>query len=136
MVQSIPSVGVSLCGDDMLPFEACAYFASEEEVLQFQHFVKQQRHLVPAATSLEMFDGSSDVIQPYAITYQGHPEYMTPTGRKKIYVNTVKAMEERGAISRETCQEALEDAVMYYETLSSDCLDAIVSAGVILGWFK
>eukprot|EP00571_Detonula_confervacea_P008639 CAMPEP_0172319666 /NCGR_PEP_ID=MMETSP1058-20130122/38329_1 /TAXON_ID=83371 /ORGANISM="Detonula confervacea, Strain CCMP 353" /LENGTH=130 /DNA_ID=CAMNT_0013034761 /DNA_START=153 /DNA_END=545 /DNA_ORIENTATION=+ len=130
MVQSLPNVGLSLCGDDDLPNEACAYFASEEDVLQFQNRVEQQLDSDIPDEQL------SNVVLPYAITFQAHPEYVTPTGIKVNYVNTVKLMEERGFISRETYQHACEDASRNFGTLTRDCLDATVSTAVVLGWFK
>mmetsp|Transcript_37456 Transcript_37456/g.79009 ORF Transcript_37456/g.79009 Transcript_37456/m.79009 type:complete len:400 (+) Transcript_37456:47-1246(+) len=138
MVQSLPSVGISLCGNEKLPNEACAYFASETDVMQFQNdAMKQCSNLSPLGEASTSWGQVLDkTVLPYAITFQAHPEYVTQTGRKVNYVNTVKAMEEHGIISEETAKVACEDAIVYYNALSGDSLDAIVSVGVILGWFR
>ena len=135
MVESLPSVAVSLCGSDdnsTLPNEACAYFASQVEVYKFQQQIKQQKK----SSIVETSSGSDDeVVLPYAITFQAHPEYMTPTGYKINYVKTVKSMRERGSITPKQEEDAINDARLHYEKLERDCFDAIVSTAVILGWF-
>ena len=151
MVISLPSVGISLCGDgDLLPCEACAYFASEEDALRFRNGVADavvarrndnppgMEEDVPASSGGGQKSGSTAMSwpQPYAITYQAHPEYMSDTGYRVNYLNTVRAMEDRGSISRETSRRACEDAELNYDTLLESCLDATISTGVILGWFK
>ena len=133
MVESLPSVAVSLCGSSTLPNEACAYFAYEDEVYKFQQQVKQQEN-EKTASVVDKGSSGSEVV-PYAITFQAHPEYMTSTGYKINYVNTVKAMKDRGSISTEQEEAAINDAKLYYEMLERDCLDATVSTAVILGWF-
>ena len=130
MVESLPAVGVSLCGNgDTLPNEACAYFSSEEDVKQFREQVKQGQHLSQKCLT-------NDLVLPYAITFQAHPEYMSSTGYKVNYVNTVKAMEGRGFITHEVSTKAIDDASLNYETLSNDSLDAARLAAGVLGWFK
>ena len=150
MVISLPSVGISLCGDgDLLPCEACAYFASEEDASRFRNGVavavaaRQNddppgMEDVPASSGGGRKSGGAAMSwpRPYAITYQAHPEYMSDTGYRVNYVNTVRAMEDRGSISRETSRRACEDAELNYDTLLESCLDATISTGVILGWFK
>ena len=132
MVESLPSVAVSLCGTDdnsTLPNEACAYFANEDEMHKFQQHNNQEDEKEVSGSS------SSEIVLPYSITFQAHPEYMTSTGYKINYVNTVKAMKDRGSITNEQEEEAINDIKLHYEMLERDCLDAIVSTGVILGWF-
>jgi len=141
MVISLPSVGISLCGDgDLLPCEACAYFASEEDASRFRNGVAvavAARQNDPASSGGGRKSGGAAMSwpRPYAITYQAHPEYMSDTGYRVNYVNTVRAMEDRGSISRETSRLACEDAELNYDTLLESCLDATISTGVILGWF-
>jgi hypothetical protein len=140
MVKSLPSVGISLCGDGDLPFEACAYFASEEDALRFRNGVVAQRNNpgmdLSASSGGRKSSSAASWPQPYAITYQAHPEYMSDTGYKVNYVNTVRAMEKRGSISHQTSRRACEDADLNYDNLLESCLDATISTGVILGWFK
>ena len=129
MVESLPAVGVSLCGNgDTLQNEACAYFSSEEDVKQFQEQMKQGHPSQKCLTD-------DLVVLPYAITFQAHPEYMSLTGYKVNYVNTVEAMEGRGFITHEVSTKAIDDANLNYETLSNDSLDAARLAAEILGWF-
>ena len=144
MVRSIPSMGISLCGDGMLPNEACAYFASMEDASRFRDRVAAQDG--SAGMDYGMDDGIassacgvtsvSSCPMPYAITYQAHPEYMSATGFRVNYVNTIGAMEKRGAISRDICHHAREDAELNYDVLMEHCLRATISTGVILGWFR
>ena len=137
MVESLPSVAVSLCGTDdsrTLPNEACAYFASQEEVYKFQHQIEQKDEKKLSVVD-KSNSRSSEVALPYAITFQAHPEYMTSTGYNTNYVNTVKAMKDRGSITAEQEEDAIDDAKLKYEVLERDCLDAIVSTAVILRWF-
>ena len=135
MVKSLPSVGISLCGDGDLPCEACAYFASEEDALRFRNFVGQNPGMDFSASEGQK-SSTASWPQPYAITYQAHPEYMSGTGYKVNYVNTVRAMETRGSISHQTSRRVCEDADLNYDILLESCLDATISTGIILGWFK
>lgn len=138
MVKSLPSVGITLCGNSDLPNEACAYFASDEHVLQFQNRATQQDNgndrlaLGENTISQEDMLDNTNIVLPYAITFQAHPEYIT---NKVKYGNTVKAMEKAGNFSPEVSEKACEDARLHHEMLESDSLDATVSAGRILGWF-
>jgi len=137
MVESLPSVAVSLCGTDdnrTLPNEACAYFANEDEMHKFQQQIKQQDEK-KSSLVVDKPSVCDEVVLPYAITFQAHPEYMTTKGYKINYVNTVKAMKERGSITNKQEEDAIDGAKLHYEMLERDCLDAIVSTGVILGWF-
>ncbi|KAL3811296.1 hypothetical protein ACHAXA_007158 [Cyclostephanos tholiformis] len=137
MVKSIPSVGISLCGDGNLPNEACAYFASMEDAACFRNHVAQDSAGMEFHASLA---GQKSSIppwpMPYAITYQAHPEYMSVTGYKVNYVNTVGAMEKRGSISHDISLCARKDAELNYDMLLENCLQATISTGVILGWFR
>jgi hypothetical protein len=135
MVKSLPSVGISLCGDCDLPCEACAYFASEEDATCFRNAVTQNPGIDFSASEGQKFITASWP-QPYAITYQAHPEYMSGIGYKVNYVNTVSAMEKRGSISSQTSRWACEDADLNYDILLESCLDATILTGVILGWFQ
>ena len=86
MVKSLPSVAVALCGNGDFPNEVCAYFATKEDALQFRKSVDQGHHFdSPASgtyvTSAKQFPGCNDDMSlPYAITFQAHPEYMSPHG--------------------------------------------------------
>ena len=137
MVESLPTVAVSLCGtndNSTLPNEACAYFTNEDEVYKFQQQIEQQDEKKSSIVETSNSNGD-EVVLPYAITFQAHPEYMTSTGYNTNYVNTVKAMKERGSITTEQEEDAINDAKLHYEMLEHDCLNAIVSVGMILGWF-
>ena len=83
MVESLPAVAVSLCGssnNSTLPNEACAYFAKEDEIYKFQQQINQEDEKEVSGSS------SSEIVLPYSITFQAHPEYMTSTGYKINYV--------------------------------------------------
>ncbi|KAL3790638.1 hypothetical protein ACHAW5_004205 [Stephanodiscus triporus] len=128
-------VGISLCGDDNLPNEACAYFASEEDAMCFRNCVAQDTDMDSSASACLKCSKASWP-QPYAITYQAHPEFMSDTGYKVNFINTVSAMEKRGSIHHETSRQACEDADSNYNVLLENCLNATISTGVTLGWFK
>ena len=61
---------------------------------------------------------------------------MSDTGYKVNFINTISAMEKRGSIHHETSRQACEDADSNYNVLLENCLNATISTGVTLGWFK
>eukprot|EP00986_Skeletonema_menzelii_P016385 scaffold14411_cov108-Skeletonema_menzelii.AAC.1 len=44
-------------------------------------------------------------VKPYAVTFQAHPEYISPTGFNVNYINTVQAMEDRRYITPQMSKE-------------------------------
>ncbi|KAL9185658.1 hypothetical protein ACHAXT_003435 [Thalassiosira profunda] len=141
MVQSLPPGAVSLCGTAALPCEACAYFASAEEVEKFRGIVKRQKENGgsgegPHSRRRTMMVDDRSVPRPYAVTFQSHPEYVTRTGYRGQFARCVAAMEESGAVDDAARRGALADADANYDALERDSLDAVVAAARILGWFQ
>ena len=75
---------------------------------------------------------TSLTIQPYAFTFQAHPEYISPTGFNINYINTVQAMEQRGYITHELSRKACEDARTYFDKVCEDSLDVMICIICIL----
>lgn len=78
----------------------------------------------------------STTVQPYAFTFQAHPEYISPTGFNVNYINTVQAMEDRGYITQQVSKEACEDARVNFGKVREDSLEAVIAVATALGWFQ
>mmetsp|Transcript_12493 Transcript_12493/g.19261 ORF Transcript_12493/g.19261 Transcript_12493/m.19261 type:complete len:150 (+) Transcript_12493:93-542(+) len=149
MVQSLPEFAISLGGNANVPIEACAYFSSKEDKDLFQkqlrqHQQQQQHHSTTMSTHHHGSDGDDSTtndssttvtVQPYAFTFQAHPEYISPTGFNINYINTVQAMEDRGYITQQVSKEACEDARVNFWKVQEDSLDAMIAVATALGWF-
>lgn len=130
MVHSLPEFAVSLGGNTDVPIEACAYFSSKEEKIQFQRqILNQQRQQEQATTTAKV------KVQPYAVTFQAHPEYVSTTGFNVNYINTVRAMEDRGYITPQMSREVCNDAKVNIERVQEDSLNAMIGVAVALEWF-
>ncbi len=130
MVHSLPEFAVSLGGNADVPIEACAYFSSKEEKIQFQRqILNQQRQQQQAKTTTKA------TVQPYAVTFQAHPEYISSTGFNVNYINTVRAMEDRGYITPQMSREVCNDAKVNFERVQEDSLNAMIGVAVALEWF-
>ena len=125
MIHSLPNFAIPLGGNVDVPIEACAYFASVDEKNQWMQQYQQKQNKETSLT-----------IQPYAFTFQAHPEYISPTGFNINYINTVHAMEQRGYITQELSRKACEDARTYFDKVCEDSLDVMIAVAVTLGWFK
>lgn len=133
MVQSLPEFAISLGGTTNVPIEASAYFSSKEEKILFQ---KQQQQTT--STMANGGDKSSDTaikVQPYAFTFQAHPEYISPTGFNTTYFNTVQEMEDRGLITQQFSKEVREDAKVNFEKVQEDSLSVMIAVATTFGWF-
>eukprot|EP00986_Skeletonema_menzelii_P017576 scaffold20516_cov91-Skeletonema_menzelii.AAC.1 len=74
-------------------------------------------------------------VKPYAVTFQAHPEYISPTGFNVNYINTVQAMEDRRYITPQLSKEVCEDAKVNFERVQEDSLNAMIGVAVALEWF-
>ncbi|EJK71422.1 hypothetical protein THAOC_07138, partial [Thalassiosira oceanica] len=119
MVQSIPTnVAVSLCGSKELPFEAVAYFSSNDDRQKFQSRL-----------------GCEDEPKPFAVTFQAHPEFSTCTGSNFNYPDCVKSMESHGMISNQVCLLAQSEAGEREKEITRSSLECTLAAANALGWF-
>lgn len=128
MIQSLPNFAISLGGNLDVPIEACAYFASVDEKNQWMQQQQMQQQYQQQQQTEETFQ----TIQPYAFSFQAHPEYISPTGFSINYINTVQAMEHRGYITQELSRNVCEDARTYFDTVYEDSLDVIIAVAVTL----
>ena len=132
MIHSLPNFAIPLGGNVDVPIEACAYFASLDEKNQWMQQQMQQEQYQQKQNK----ETTSQTIQPYAFTFQAHPEYISPTGFNINYINTVQAMEQRGYITQELSRKVCEDARTYFDKVYEDSLDVMIAVAVTLGWFK
>ena len=133
MVHSLPEFAISLGGNANVPIEACAYFSSKEEKSLFQK--QQQRQTTTPTNGDDNNIETSTTVRPYAVTFQAHPEYISPTGFNVNYLNTVKVMEDRGYITQQLLEEVCEDARVNFEKVQGDSLDAMIAVATTFGWF-
>lgn len=140
MVGTLPTIGLSLGGNRDVPIQSAAYFASEDLALQFEQYADSLQLKTSSSPSYRAV--RADVLSrygsdslPYALTFQAHPEFTAPDGFKVNFVNVLKAMERLQHIDQSTSKHAHEDALKNFETILTDSVDAMVSVGVILGWF-
>ena len=134
MVQCLPEFAISLGGNANVPIEACAYFSSREDKILFE----EQQLLNPTTNNngsdIKNDDGVKK-IEPYAVTFQAHPEYVSTTGFNVNYFNTVRAMQARGYISQQLSEEVCEDAKVNFDRVQEDSLNATIAVATALDWF-
>ncbi len=97
MVQSIPTCALSLGGNPgVVPIQSCAYFASREEKDAYVTFLNNsQNHGFVQSSSFQ------SPRKPYAITFQGHPEYASKDVGLKTYLKILDFLEEKMQIKKE-----------------------------------
>jgi len=134
MVHSLPEFAISLGGNANVPIEACAYFSSKEEKILFQ---KQQQQTTTTKNDGDSSNNNDNAtkVQPYAFTFQAHPEYTSPTGFNINYFNTVQAMEDRGFITQQLAKKVCWDAKVNFEKVQDDSLNVMIAVAARLGWF-
>ncbi len=144
MVQCLPEFAISLGGNANVPIEACAYFSSKEDKVLFQKQLRQHQYQQKQKqhhggddgnTNEETSTVTSITVQPYAFTFQAHPEYISPTGFNVNYINTVQAMEDRGYITHQVSKEACEDARVNFGKVREDSLEVVIAVATAFGWF-
>ncbi len=141
MVDSLPEFAISLGGNANVPIEACAYFSSKEDKVLFQKQLQQHQHQEhhvgddDDGTNKDTSTVTSIKVQPYAFTFQAHPEYISPTGFNVNYINTVQAMEDRGYITQQVSKEACEDARVNFGKVREDSLEVVIAVATAFGWF-
>lgn len=121
MVNSLPRTGLCLGGNEDVPIQSAAYFASEECALKYKENASE---------------GKNDTSTiPYALTFQSHPEFISTDGFNVNFVNIVEAMEKLKHIDAATAQEACADAKQTFDRVKLHSLDATMAVAMILGWF-
>ena len=104
MVRSLPSCATPLAGTMQVPIIAAAYFTKDNE----------PHH------------------EPYAITFQAHPEYGTS---QETFLNVVNKMQQNETIDLKSSQCAKEDAQRYSKCIEQSSIEIMISTGTALRWF-
>jgi GMP synthase-like glutamine amidotransferase len=123
MVGQLPSVAVSLGGNDQVPIQAAAYFATPEDAAKV---VQASKH-------------EQERPKPYAVSFQAHPEFASTRERELGLHGTLELsldkMERRGELDREGRLSIGRDAQEHFETVQRDSVHMMLSTGRLLGWF-
>jgi len=128
MVHSLPKhCAVSLGGTDTVPIQAAAYFAHVEECNEKESEIQVSKiDGMQAKTQAKMR-------QPYAFTFQGHPEYATDIGIQ-TFTNILKNMEDNDKLEQEASMNARKDALESLQSVESDCVKLMKVVGDAFGW--
>jgi GMP synthase-like glutamine amidotransferase len=136
MVAQLPSVAVLLGGNEQVPIQAAAYFATAEDAAK----------VVQASADAVGKVGNSEqqLPKPYAVSFQAHPEYASTTestrekgtgiGYRTLELNLDK-MKLSGGLSQEQRLSIGRDAQEHFETVQRDSVHVMLSTGRLLGWF-
>jgi len=121
MVEQLPAdIAVSLGGNDIVPIQSAAYFASHED----------------AAGWVSSSDDDADGNNPIAITFQAHPEYTSPKlGFEKTMLPIIEYMATSKHITESKGQEEMEDSKQHYGHVEKQSLQTMMSVGEIFGWY-
>lgn len=115
-VERLPPCAVCLGGDENVPILAAAYYAENKNNEGQQ---EQQEK------------------EPYAITFQAHPEYASSTdlGLYRTLHLIMDAMVQRGVLQADQRVEVGKDATESFEKVRRDSFDTILKVGRIFKWF-
>lgn len=106
MVHSLPECAIALGGTETVPIQGAAYFTSEK---------------------------SQADSQPYAFTFQGHPEFACDQGFK-TFCNICAFNDENALIPSEVTTHARADATETFKSVEHDCVHLMQSVGRAFGW--
>jgi len=126
MVESLPSQGVSLGGNDKVPIQAALYFSTP---------------VVDPDDAVDIILGKRGTLsgpKVIAVTFQAHPEFAAlgkETKGNTTLHSTIRMMKDNGRLSEQDYRTAEVDAALSYMRVREQSLDAIISAGRLLGWF-
>jgi GMP synthase-like glutamine amidotransferase len=121
LVLSLPKdCAVSLGGTATVPIQAAAYFAPADK---------------DSANVREFGIGNdqSRTREPYAFTFQGHPEYDTDVGIE-TFTNILYKMEDNKKLQHEASMKARNDALEALQSIENDCVDLMKVVGSTFGW--
>jgi GMP synthase-like glutamine amidotransferase len=123
MVARLPATAVCLASDATVPVQAAAYFGSvKDKEAWLDENVKKQNGNTTAAK------------QPFAVTFQAHPEYATSMDRgvERTLCQCLQAQADRGAIVNG--EAAAKDAIAAYDKVKSDSVKLMAKVLTMLGW--
>ena len=152
MVESLPSRGVNLGGNDKVPIHAAVYFSTPlvdtEDILD----VMLARDKDEDDTQTNGINSSNPRV--IAVTFQAHPEFASllssssspKKGEKEMiifsskgnitYRNILQLMKDNGDISEQDYQNAEKDSIIDYDRIREQSVGTMISAGRLLNWFS
>lgn len=134
MVQSIPTCALSLGGNhDVVPIQACAYFTSSDEKDLYLQSFSSLSSLSSSSSSTSKAQ-SSKTIPPYAITFQGHPEYASKDVGLTTYLNILSFLEQQQKVPEEILSDARQNAKDSFEEIEHNCIELMRNVMITLGW--
>jgi GMP synthase-like glutamine amidotransferase len=152
MVESLPSRGVNLGGNDKVPIQAAVYFSTPlvytDDILDFM--------LASNNDEDDTRTNSANSSNPrvIAVTFQAHPEFASllssssspiKGGKEKIiiptkgnitYRNMLQLMKDSGDISEQDYQNVEKDSIINYDRIREQSVNTMISAGRLLNWFS
>ncbi len=138
MVQSIPHCALSLGGNNsIVPIQSCAYFASSNDKDAYLRSVSSSSSS-PQQEREHEYEQKQEQYQPlpYAITFQGHPEYASREVGLGTYLNILSYLEENKKIpgGDSILAEAKQDAIDCFDDIENECVHLMKNVMTILGW--
>jgi hypothetical protein len=151
MVESLPSRGVNLGGNDKVSINAAVYFSTPlvdtEDILDLM--LARDKDEDDTQTN----SNNSSNPRVVAVTFQAHPEFASllsssspKKGEKEMiiisskgnitYRNLLQLMKDNGDISEQDYQNAEKDSIIDYGRIREQSVDTMISAGRLLGWFS
>ena len=128
-VEQLPDSAICLGGNERVPIQAAAYFASPQDADQWRQNNEASRSNDSNSTL--------SLPRPFAISFQAHPEYATSRklGLERTLQACINAMNERGAIDTKTKDQAGKDATDNFDQVQKDSVHVMVHVGRWLDWF-
>ena len=128
MVESLPYIGLSLGGNDVVPIQSAMYFASPEQAAAAA---------AAAASDGDVSSFLSSSLSPMAITFQAHPEYATSRelGVDKTLMKIMDHMMDLGLVTTEHRDVARKKAYEEYDRIEQQSSQVMITVGRLLGWF-
>lgn len=128
MVESLPSRGVSLGGNERVPIQAAVYFSYPLLAGEAETILRETGNNEPPS-----------VPRVIAVTFQAHPEFACLGGQTKggeTLGKIVDLMRNNGDLGDNDYQAAVEDVRTSGESVNQQSLETMVAAGRLLGWFR
>mmetsp|Transcript_28221 Transcript_28221/g.34863 ORF Transcript_28221/g.34863 Transcript_28221/m.34863 type:complete len:394 (+) Transcript_28221:57-1238(+) len=150
MVQSIPDCAISLGGTKHVTIQACAYFSSRTEKRQAltagnidknhkketisgeQENNESTTSSSSSSSALSYF--SSTKVRPYAITFQGHPEYAATGIGIQTFLEILDFMDKKQKLPSHVSDSARKDAIDNFSIIERDSVNVIYDTALIFGW--
>jgi GMP synthase-like glutamine amidotransferase len=133
MIQSIPKCAISLGGTENVPIQACAYFASAKEKDDYEHHLSSSSN---SSLSCSSSSSSPSIQEPYAFTFQGHPEYASHDIGLGTYINILNFMDKEKKLPHDILEEAKKDALDNFNIIEQDCVSVMYNVMSVLGWIR